>query len=177
LTNARAPTVIESTKTVPETLADLRTLFRRYDIEDWEPIPGDKDPRSYSVRYMQAGQWVTIDSYLQPSKDLNLRQCYQVIQFLFLWGNRGVGGVSQGVTFIHGALVPTKGASTNQLAEAYATMGVEASDSLEEIQSVYRAKIRHSHPDHAKDDDDRKGRDARTRRLNAAMDLITQGRS
>ncbi len=64
--------------------ADLRMLFRRYDIEDWEPIPGESD-RSYPVRYLQGGQWTTISSLVQPTKEHNLRHCYQVIQYLFLW--------------------------------------------------------------------------------------------
>ena len=63
---------------IPETLADLRLLFRRYDIEDWELMTGESD-RSYLV---------------------------QVTQSLFLWAWR-VGGVREGVTFIHGGLVTT----------------------------------------------------------------------
>jgi len=30
---------IQTKKTVSESLADLRALFKRYGIDDWEPIP------------------------------------------------------------------------------------------------------------------------------------------
>ena len=56
-------TVIETKKTIPETLADLRMLFRRYDREDWEPISGESNC-SYSVRYLQGGPWTTISSLI-----------------------------------------------------------------------------------------------------------------
>ena len=93
-----------SLQTFGETLADLRMLFSRDDIGDW-PIHGESD-RSYSVRYLQGGQWTAISSLVQPTKDHNLRQCYQVIQYLFLWASRGVGGVSKGVTSIKPAPLP-----------------------------------------------------------------------
>ena len=82
-------TTIDSGKTVSETLSDLRTLFGRYHIEEWEPIRGDG--RAYSVRYRQTNQWVLISSEGQPTLAKNARQCYQVIQYLFLWASRGVG--------------------------------------------------------------------------------------
>ena len=132
-------TTIETTKTIPETLSDLRLLFSRYEIEDWEPIPGDVD-HSYSVRYVKQSQWMTISSVIQPSKAHNLRQCYQVIRYLFLWSTRGVGGVSQGVTFIHGGLATLDNNQTNDtLAEAYATLGVEITATVEEVGSPFRS--------------------------------------
>lgn len=163
---------IETNKSIPETLADLRSLFDRYGIEDWEPIPGRSD-HSYSVRYLQSGQWITISSVIQPSKAHNLRQCFQVIQYLFLWSKRGVGGVSQGVTFIHGGLVTTEGNhSQDLLAEAYATIGVESNVTTEEITSVFRAKLKFAHPDKTQDPNEKKIRHERMKRLNVAYELI-----
>ena len=98
--------IIDTDKVVSSTLADFRRLFADWEIEDWEPIPG-KDGRSYSVRYLKAGQWIEIDSQLQPTKSMNLRVCYQVIKYLKLWENRGVTGIAKGVTFV-GGLVPVK---------------------------------------------------------------------
>lgn len=47
---------------------------------------------------------------VQPIREHNLRQYYQVIQYLFLWASRGVAGVSKGGGFHpHGGLSP-KGA-------------------------------------------------------------------
>ncbi len=65
---------IGSNKTVQETLADLRNLFKKYEIEDWEPIPGGRG--DYSVRYMKNKQWFTIGSWTQSTKAKNARLCY-----------------------------------------------------------------------------------------------------
>ena len=161
---------LNTNKTVQQTVTSLRLLFERYEIEDWEPIPGDRG--DYSVRYLKNQQWFTISSWSQPTKAQNARQCLQTIQYLFLWAERGVSGITQGVTFIHGGLVATKSTSDDSLAEAYATVGVEASASWEEIQSVYRAKVKHQHPDGVADLQEKRTREERIKRLNAAFDLI-----
>ncbi len=170
-------TTMETTKTIPDTLGDLRKLFRKYSTEDWEPIPGDGD-HSYAVRWLQAGQWMTVSSLIQPTKAKNLRQCYQVIQYLFLWGSRGVGGVSQGVTFIHGGLAVTGNHQPEDaLAEAYATLGVEPTTSMEEITSIYRTKSRYAHPDGVQDPEEKQVREARSKRLNHAYQVIEKARA
>ncbi|GAJ19320.1 unnamed protein product, partial [marine sediment metagenome] len=38
------PSFIKTHKTVSQTLADLRRLFRKWEIADWEPIPVEKGP-------------------------------------------------------------------------------------------------------------------------------------
>ncbi len=93
-----------------------------------------------------------------------------MIQYQFLWAERGVSGVTNGVTFIHGGLVK------DNLAEAYAIVGVEASASLAEIQSVYRAKVQHQHPDKVTDPQEKRVREERIKRLNQAKDLIEKAR-
>lgn len=169
-------TTMVSNKTVPETLQDLRQLFNRYNIEEWEPIRSEQD-LSYSVRYRKDNQWVIIGSRMQATRARNLRQCYQVIQYLFLWASRGVSGVSQGVTFIHGGLVRAgEGKDEDTLAEAYATLGVDATDSLDEIGAVYRAKIRFNHPDGVQDPEEKRSREERSSRLNAAWGMIEKAR-
>lgn len=170
-------TTMESSKTIPETLADLRKLFAKHSIEDWEPIPSDQD-RSYSVRYRWAGQWLTVSSTIQATKDLNLRQCHQVIRYLLMWAERGVGGISQGVTFIHGGLATVDGAQhpENELHEAYATIGVDPAASIEEIHQVYRAKVKYGHPDLTQDPEEKLIRESRQQRLNIAYDLVNKAR-
>lgn len=169
-------TIMQSKKDVASTLVDLRFLFTKYKIEDWEPIPED-GTIAYAVRYRQGGQWVMISSRVQPTRAQNLRQCYQVIQYLFLWAARGVGGMSQGVTFIHGGLVPVGNVvHKDTLAEAYATIGVDAACSLDEIRAVYAAKIRYNHPDVAKDSTEKRGMEGRTGRLNEAWARIQKAR-
>ena len=169
-------TTMTSNKAVSDTLQDLRNLFSRYHIEEWEPIPSKVD-LSYSVRYRQDDQWVLISSRMQPTKAKNLRQCYQVIQYLFLWTSRGVGGVSQGVTFIHGGLVRVGEAiDEDGLAEAYATLGVAPSDSMEEVNAVYRAKIKFNHPDGVQDPQEKSLREERSSRLNGAWEMVQKDR-
>ncbi len=169
-------TIIETDKSVSDTIADLRVLFSRYGIEDWEPIPSG-DSQAYTVRYHQSGAWMEVASYLQPTKAHNIRQCLQVIQYLFLWGARGVSGVASGTAFIQGGLATrsdTKRTASDEFAEACATIGVEADVSLDEAKSVWRAKIGYAHPDKAKEPDENKRRTERTRRLNLAMAVIEQ---
>jgi DnaJ-domain-containing protein 1 len=169
-------TTMTSLETVSETLQDLRALFARYEVEEWEPIRNEQD-MAYSVRYRKDGQWVTISSRMQPTRAKNLRQCYQVIQYLFLWASRGISGISQGVTFIHGGLVPVSlEKDQDSLEEAYATLGVSSADSLDEIGAVYRAKIKFNHPDGIQDPQVKREREERSSRLNGAWDLIEKAR-
>ena len=77
--------VIQTEKTVSDTLAAIRRLMRGWGVEDFEPIPGE-DGRSYAVRYLRGGVWTEIRSRLQPTKAHNARQVLQVMQYLKLWG-------------------------------------------------------------------------------------------
>jgi len=137
--------VIDTDKTVSQTLADFRRLFADWGIEEWEPIP-EKDGRSYTVRYLRAGQWTAISSQLQPTKSTNLRVCYWVIRNLKLWENRGVTGIAKGVTFV-GGLVPVKEGAREDFEECCAVLGVDPEASWEEIDRVYKIKVQYAHPD------------------------------
>ncbi len=137
--------IIDSDKTVPETLSDLRRLFTDWEIEEWEPIPA-KDGRSYSVRYLKVGHWIEISSQLQPTKSMNLRVCYQVIKYLKLWENRGVTGIAKGVTFV-GGLVPVKDGTREDYEESCAILGVDPDASWEEVKRVHGVKVQFAHPD------------------------------
>lgn len=155
--------IIDTDKTVPSTLADFRRLFADWEIEDWEPVPS-KDGRSYSVRYLKAGQWIEINSQLQPTKSMNLRVCYQVIKYLKLWENRGVTGIAKGVTFV-GGLVPVKDVAKEDYEQSCATLGVEPDASWEEIERVYRVKAMFAHPDKGGDPE-------RFKRIQKAYDYL-----
>lgn len=137
--------IIESKKTVSQTLSDLRKLFGAWKIDEWEPIPA-KDARSYSVRYLKAGQWIEISSQLQPTKATNLRVCYQVISYLKLWENRGVTGIAKGVTFV-GGIVPVGDVAREDYEESCAILGVDPEASWEEVDRVYKVKVQYAHPD------------------------------
>lgn len=156
--------IIDSEKTVAETLVDLRKLFSDWSITDWEPIPG-QDGRSYSVRYFR-GQWIEIKSELQPTKAHNLRVCYQVIQYMKLWENRGITGIAKGVTFVGGGLVPTReDANRENYEESCATLGVPSDASWEEIDRTYKLKVQFAHPDKGGDPE-------RFKRVQAAFEYL-----
>jgi len=162
--------VIDTEKTVSQSLADLRKLFSGWGIDDWEPIPG-KDGRSYSVRYLKAGQWMEIDSQLQPTKAMNLRVCYQVIMYLKLWENRGVTGIVKGVTFV-GGLVPIKDVGREDYEQSCAVLGVEPGASLEEVEKVYQVKVKFAHPDMQQGEEAKKLATDRFKRIQKAYEYI-----
>ena len=162
--------IIDTEKTISQSLADLRKLFGDWGIDDWEPIPG-KDGRSYSVRYLKAGQWMEIDSQLQPTKAMNLRVCYQVIMYLKLWENRGVTGIVKGVTFV-GGLVPTKDAGKEDYEQSCAVLGVDPGASWEEVQKVYRVKVQFAHPDTKQGEEAKKQATERFKRIQKAYEYI-----
>jgi len=137
---------IKTQKTVSQTLADFRRLFSKYEIEEWEPIPVEKGP-GYSVRYFRNRNWTEISSYYQPTKGMNLRVCYQVIDNMFRWEARGVGGVVKGTAFMGGELVTTERGGRESVDEACAILGVEPEASWEEIDRVYSIKVQYCHPD------------------------------
>ena len=58
------------------------------------------------------------------------------------------------------------------MAEAYATIGVEPTVSMEEVTSVYHAKIKYAHPDGDQDPEERQVREDRTKRPNLAYEAI-----
>lgn len=162
--------IIDSDKTVSQSLSDLRRVFTDWGIDEWEPIP-TKDGRSYSVRYLKAGQWIEISSELQPTKSMNLRVCYQVIMYLKLWENRGVTGVAKGVTFV-GGLVPTKAEATDDYEESCAIIGVPSDAEWAEIESTYRLKVKFAHPDTKQGDEEKKQAEARFKRITKAYDYL-----
>ena len=62
------------------------------------------------------------------------------------------------------------------MAEPYATTGVEPTVSMEEVTSVYHARIKYAHPDGAQDPEERRVSEDRTKRLNLAYEVIQQAR-
>jgi len=167
--------IIKTSKTVSQTLADLRRLFLKWAIEDWEPIPVEKGP-GYTVRYFRNRSWTEIGSYYQPTKAMNLRVCYQVIDNMFRWEARGVTGLVKGTAFMGGELVATgtgRG-ERESVDEACAILGVAPEASWEEIDRVYSLKVLFCHPDklvNASPEQKRAG-EARFKRLTKAYDLV-----
>ena len=72
--------------------------------------------------------------------------------------------MSKRVTIIHGGLATVGAQPENRMAEAYATIGVEPTVSMEEVTSVfYQAKIKYAHPDGTQDPEERRVREERTK--------------
>jgi hypothetical protein len=158
------PSFIETEKTVSQTLADLRRIFEKQGVEDWEPIPVEGGA-GYSVRYYRNRSWTEISSHYQPTKAMNLRVCYQVIDNMFRWEARGVGGVVKGTAFMGGELVVTKGGERESFDEACAILGVEPESSWAEIDRVYKVKVQFAHPDKGGDQE-------RFKRIQKAYDYL-----
>ena len=137
--------IIKTSKTVSETMADIRRLMKNWDVEDFEVYPQETG-LGYTVRFMRGQAWTDISSSLQPSKAKNLRVCYQVIQTLKTWGERGIVGLAKGTAFV-GTLVPTKGENRESFEDACAILGIEPSASLDEARKVYQVKVQFAHPD------------------------------
>jgi len=158
------PSFIKTRKVVSQTLADLRKLFSRREMQDWEPLPDEKGP-GYRVRYYRNRIWTEIGSFYQPSKAMNLRVCYQVIDNMLRWEARGVTGVVKGTAFMGGELVTTTRTKTESFDEACATLGVDPEASFEEVKKVYQVKVQFTHPD-------RGGDPERFKRIQKAFELI-----
>lgn len=168
---------IQTKKSVSETLADLRKLFKRYEIDDWEPIPVDS-ASAYSVRYLRNRNWTEIKSIYQPTKAMNLRVCYQVISNMFIWESRGVSGLVKGTAFMGADIVTTSGdKKTESFDEACAILGVEPSASLEEIERIYKIKVQYSHPDKYSDSIEKQKATDRFKRIQKSYELIKKVKS
>ncbi|MBA7625927.1 Co-chaperone protein DjlA [subsurface metagenome] len=165
------PSLIKTRKTVSQTLADLRLLFAKLAIEDWEPIPVENGP-GYAVRYFRNKTWTEIGSYYQPTKAMNLRVCYQVIDNMFRWEARGVSGIVKGTAFMGGELVATERGKTESFDEACAILGVEPEASWEEIVKLYRVKVQYAHPDTFTKPEEKKAAEGRFKRIQKAYDLV-----
>ena len=156
--------IIDTSKTVSETLKDLRGIFIMWGIEEWEPIP-DEDGRGYSVRFLRGKEWTTIHSNLQPAKAQNLRVCFWVIKNMKVWGERGITGAAQGVSFIGGLVPSGKTGDRENFEEACAIVGIDPGASLEEIKRLYQIKVQYAHPDKGGDPE-------RFKRLTKAYEYI-----
>ncbi len=168
---------IKTEKEIPDTLASLRKLMRYMGIEDYEPIRGE-DNREYRVRFLRNGKWLELGCTAQMDARRNLRVVYNVIKELFHHEEWGAFGSVEGRSFMGSDLVTTEASSrhssADQMAEAFTVLGVEPEDSMEEVTSVYHAKVKHSHPDMFRDPQEKKRAEERTKRLTLAYDRVTR---
>jgi hypothetical protein len=137
--------VLETEKTVQQTLGDLSQLFKQMGLtnDDWVPLPDDSGS-GYTIKFMWQKKWVPITSVLQPTKAGNIRMCYRALQYVWEMQIRGITGVvSQAISEM--GLVPV-GLET-ALAEYYAILGLDNNASVDQIDKAYREKAKKYHPD------------------------------
>jgi hypothetical protein len=135
--------VLDTEKTVQQTLSDLARLFKDMSIDEWVPLPDDAGP-GYTIKFMWNKKWVPVASKLQPTKAGNIRMCYRVINYVWEMQLRGITGVvSQAISEM--GLVAT--GTADALAEDYALLGLDNNTSPEQIKEGYRKKVKVFHPD------------------------------
>lgn len=144
--------VLETEKTVQQTMGDLNKLFTQMGLtnDDWVPLPDDSGP-GYTIKFMWQKKWVPITSRAQPTKAGNIRMCYRALSFVWEMELRGITGVvSQAIADM--GLVPL-GVEIAYASEA-ALLGVDTGASIEEIKKAYREKSQKYHPDKPTGDED-----------------------
>lgn len=144
--------VLETEKTVQQTLADLRRLFVQMGLsdDDWVPFPDDSGP-GYTLKFLWQKKWVPISSKLQPTRAGNIRMCYRALNFVSEMELRGITGVVSRIISQMG-LVPME-AEVGMGNEA-ALLGIAPSASVEEIKKAYRRKSQKFHPDNKETGDE-----------------------
>ena len=135
--------VLDTEKTVQQTLSDLTRLFKQMGIDEWVPIPEDTGP-GYNIKFMWNKKWVPIKSTLQPTKAGNIRMCYRAIHYVWEMQIRGITGVvSQAISEMGLVAISAEDA----LAEDYALLGLDNNVDAEKIKGAYRKKVQVYHPD------------------------------
>jgi len=158
--------VLDTEKTVQQTLTDLAKLFKDMNLEEWVPLPDDSGP-GYTIKFMWNKKWVPIISKLQPTKAGNIRMCYRAIHYVWEMQLRGITGVvSQAISEM--GLVATGAADA--LAEDYALLGLDNNAAVGKIKDAFRKKSQKYHPDNqvTGDPDTFKAIDRAYKRLMAA---------
>lgn len=166
-----------TTVDVDKTRSQIRHQFILWEIDPSEfEIIWEEDRSSgkilrrpgATVRYMRNSQWQSISCFGFPGRAANLRQCFLLLERLRIAEQNGVQ--YQGLTFTS-ELATTTGETSRKesLLDAYDVLGVSPDDPVELIDSIFRKKSMHYHPD--------KGGDAeKFKRLNAAYELIMKSR-
>jgi hypothetical protein len=135
--------VLDTEKTVQQTLSDLAKLFKEMAIDEWVPLPEDTGP-GYTIKFMWNKKWVPIKSTLQPTKAGNIRMCYRAIHYVWEMQIRGITGVVSQVISEMGLVAM---GVEDALAEDYALLGLNNGASPDDIEKAYRKKVKIYHPD------------------------------
>ena len=138
-----AKIILDTEKTVQQTLADLNKLFKEMTVDEWMPLPAESGT-GYTIKFMWQKKWVPIVSTLQPTKAGNIRMCYRAIRYVWEMQIRGITGVVSQIISEMGLVAV--GVET-AMAEYYAILGLDNNASVEQIKKAYRQKAAKYHPD------------------------------
>ncbi|MBA7506515.1 hypothetical protein ES706_05206 [subsurface metagenome] len=145
------------TKIVPidRTLSDLRDCFRKWAIDLFEAIPKEKVDRGYHgpgmvVNYFRANQWQHMECYSFPRKEINLRQCFLLLDRLRIAEQQGVSYAGLSSTTEMVRATPEMKAH-DELMEAYGILGASPDDPDDLVKATYRQKSMFYHPDRGGD--------------------------
>jgi len=162
---------------VDQTRREIRHTFALWDIDPSEfEILWEEDRSSgriirrpgAKVRYMRGGQWQEVSCYGFPSRAMNLRQCFLLLERLRIAEQHGVQ--YQGLTFTKDLATTTgEAARRESLMDAYDILGVSPDDPVDLIKSVYQKKSMFYHPDKG-------GVPEKFKRLTKAYELICESR-
>ena len=141
---------LETSKTVGETIKDLRSLFSRMGVTEWYPVP-DSDSAGYSVRFQLNGKWIPVHSGMQPTREGNCRMCYRAVRSFWEMQVRGITGMVAQMVRESGLVISNN--HNNDSDVSYAILGLTPTATKKEVESAYRSKAMKAHPDHGGDAD------------------------
>ena len=158
---------------IDRTLADLRDCFRKWDIDLFEAIPKEKVDKGYRgpgmvVNYFRASQWQHMECYSFPRKEINLRQCFLLLDRLRIAEQQGVSYAGLSSTTELARATPEMKAH-DELMDAYGILGTSPDDPADLIKDIYRRKTMVYHPDKGGDPN-------KFKRLQNAYDVICKSR-
>lgn len=162
---------------IDQTRREIRHTFALWDIDPSEfEIIWEEDRSSGRivrrpgaiVRYLRNNQWQEVTCYGFPSRALNLRQCFLLLERLRIAEQHGVQ--YSGLTFTKEVATTTGEASRKEsLMDAYDILGVSPDDPIDLIKDVFRRKSMYYHPDKG-------GTAEKFKRLHKAYELILKSR-
>ncbi len=154
--------------TTEQTMRELRSMFGKWDVDMWEPIPDKERAPGVTVRYLRVGAWQQVHCNAFPTRAQNLRQVYLLLDRLRIAEKNGVSYTGLTSTKDLVASSP-EGQAKTKLQDSYFILGVTPEDPTEMIRNIYRSKANFYHPDKGGDKD-------KFIALHAAYEAICQAR-
>ncbi|MDP2659430.1 MAG: J domain-containing protein [Dehalococcoidia bacterium] len=140
---------------VDVTRQEIRAMFKRWEIEDWEVVWDDMGKERYGlskpgvrVEYWRNGVKQMVTCKTQRTRAENLRSCYFLMDRLRIAEQKGVqyyGLTSSKEVAINGE--PPAEDKGETLADAYDILGVSPEDPIDLVKGVYKKKVSFYHPD------------------------------